>query len=216
MPAPVREPHRLAGVVIGELAPPSWLAAPPASDSAGFFALKGVLELLGTELGVGVSLDPRPEPFLHPGRAAAVEIGGEAAGWLGELHPLVARAWDLPGGVGFELDLAPLVAASGIGAEAYEDVTTHPAVLQDLAVTVPDEVSAERVRDAVRAGGGKLLERAEIFDLYHGSQLDPGTKSLALRLEFRAADRTLTDAEVAAQRERIKEALAEIGGSIRE
>ncbi len=87
--------------------------------------------------------------------------------------------------------------ASGLGAETYEDVTTHPAVLQDLAVTVADDVSAERVRDAIRAGGGSLLERAEIFDLYRGSQLEQGTKSLALRLEFRAPDRTLTDEEVA-------------------
>ena len=216
IPAPVREPHRLAGLVVGALRPPSWLSADANPDAAGFFSLKGVLELLAVEIGTTLGLTPHPEPFLHPGRAAAVGFGGAQAGWLGELHPLVSRAWDLPGAVAFELDLAPLAMASGIGAETYEDVTTHPAVLQDLAVTVADDVSAERVRDAIRAGGGSLLERAEIFDLYRGSQLEPGTKSLALRLEFRAPDRTLTDDEVAAQRERIKDALAEIGGSIRE
>jgi phenylalanyl-tRNA synthetase beta chain len=216
IPAPVREPHRLAGLVVGGLTPPSWLGPASDADAGGFFSLKGVFELLATELGTGLGLTPHPEPFLHPGRAAAVGFGGARAGWLGELHPLVARAWDLPGTVAFELDLAPLVAASGLGGERYEDVTTHPAVLQDLAVTVADDVSAERVRDAVRAGGGSLLERAEIFDVYHGEQLEAGSKSLALRLEFRAPDRTLTDEEVAEQRQRIKEALAEIGGSIRE
>ena len=100
--------------------------------------------------------------------------------------------------------------------EAYEDLQTHPAVLQDLAVTVADEVPAERVRAAVREGGGGLLAGAEVFDVYHGEQLEAGTKSLALRLEFRAPDRTLTDGEVAQRREAIRVALAEIGGSLRE
>ncbi|MDX6582340.1 MAG: phenylalanyl-tRNA synthetase beta chain [Solirubrobacterales bacterium] len=216
LPPPVREPHRLAGLVVGELTPPSWVGGAAPADAAGFYRLKGVIELLAAELGTGLALTPHPEPFLHPGRAAAAGFGGTRAGWLGELHPLVSRAWDLPSAVAFELDLAPLAAAAGIGNETYDDVTTHPAVLQDLAVTVADDVSAERVRDAVRAGGGSLLERAEIFDVYRGEQLEKGTKSLALRLEFRAPDRTLTDEAVAAQRERIKEALAEIGGAIRE
>jgi len=81
---------------------------------------------------------------------------------------------------------------------------------------VPDEIEAERVREAVRAGGGELLCGAEVFDLYRGEQLGEGRKSLALRLEFRAPDRTLTDAEVAELRERIKAELAGIGGSLRE
>ena len=101
----------------------------------------------------------------------------------------------------FELDLAPLLAVASAGSESYEDLTTHPAVLQDLAVTVADDVPAERVREAVRAGGGELLDGAEVFDVYRGEQLGEGSKSLALRLEFRAPDRTLTDAEVAELRE---------------
>ena len=81
---------------------------------------------------------------------------------------------------------------------------------------MPDEVPAAQVRDAVLAGGGELLRAAEVFDLYEGEQLGEGRKSLALRLEFRAADRTLTDEEVAALRESIAAALSEIGGSLRE
>ena len=75
---------------------------------------------------------------------------------------------------------------------------------------------AARVREAVLAGGGELLRSATVFDLYRGEQVGEGRKSLALRLEFRAADRTLTDAEVAERREAIKAALTEIGGSLRE
>jgi phenylalanyl-tRNA synthetase beta chain len=143
-------------------------------------------------------------------------VGEGDAGWIGELHPLVCREWDVEAAAGFEVDLGQLVDASRYGREAYEDVISYPAVHQDVAVVVDEEVSAERVRAAVLEGGGELLRSARIFDLYRGEQVGEGRKSLALRLEFRAADRTLTDAEVAERREAIKAALAEIGGSLRE
>jgi phenylalanyl-tRNA synthetase beta chain len=217
LPAPDHEPHRLAALAVGDLRPASWLSAGGSGDVGGFFALKGVIEGLAGALDVELELSPSSERFLHPGRAAAVELDGSAVGWLGELHPLVARRWDIERDpVAFELDLGPLVAAASAGSEGYEDLQTHPAVLQDLAVTVAEEVPAARVHAAVREGGGELLTGADVFDLYHGEQLESGTKSLALRLEFRAPDRTLTDAEVAERREAIKAALAEIGGTLRE
>jgi phenylalanyl-tRNA synthetase beta chain len=89
-------------------------------------------------------------------------------------------------------------------------------VHQDLAIVVGEDVPAATVREVVLAGGGELLRSATVFDLYRGEQVGAGRKSLALRLEFRAADRTLTDAEVAERREAIKAALTEIGGSLRE
>ncbi len=211
--APFAEPHRLGALAAGPLAPQSWRGAVEPAD---FFALKGVLEGLAARLGVALAFEPAAEPFLHPGRSAAVLVDGEEAGWLGELHPLVCRAWDLEEAVGFELDLAPLLGAATAGEESFEDVTTFPAVRQDLAVVVPTEVSAARVREAVLSGGGELLRSAAVFDLFEGEQLGEGRKSLALRLEFRAADRTLTDEDVAARREAIVAALAEIGGSPRE
>jgi len=220
LPAPDHEPHRLAGIVVGALRPPAWVDAAATGedrDAAGFFAVKGVLEAMAEQLGAAVALAPSSQPFLHPGRSAAIEIEGAAAGWLGELHPLVARDWDLERtAVAFELELAALVDASRAGAETYEDLQTYPAVLQDLAVIVADDVPAERVRAAVREGGGELLVGAEVFDLYRGEQLAEGHKSLALRLEFRAPDRTLTDAEVGERRGAIKAALAGIGGALRE
>jgi len=211
--APVAEPHRIAALASGPLAARSWRGGGGAFD---FFALKGALEALAGQLGAEVAFEPAAEPFLHPGRSAAVELGGVAAGWIGELHPLVCREWDLDAAVAFEVDTAPLLAAASAGEEGYEDVTTFPAVYQDLAVLVPAEVAATEVRAAVLAGGGELLRAADVFDLFEGDQLGEGRKSLALGLEFRAPDRTLTDEEVAGLREAIKAELEQIGGTLRE
>ncbi len=212
-PAPFAEPHRLGGLAAGPLVEKSWRGG---GEPADFFAVKAVLEALAGQLGVALSFEPAPEPFLHPGRAAAVSIAGVPVGWLGEVHPLVCREWDLEAAVGFEIATAALVEAATTGEEIYEDVTTFPAVHQDLAVVVPVAVGATAVHDAVLAGGGELLRSARVFDLYAGDQVGEGRVSLALRLEFRAADRTLTDDEVAALRERIKAELEQIGGSLRE
>jgi phenylalanyl-tRNA synthetase beta chain len=211
--APFAEPHRLAGLAVGPLVEKSWRGA---GEPADFFALKGVLEALAGQLGVELSFAAAPEPFLHPGRAAAVEILGAPVGWIGEVHPLVCREWDLEAAVGFEIATAALVGAATTGEESYEDVTTFPFVHQDLAVLVPVEVTATAVRDAVLEGGGQLLRSADVFDYFAGEQLGEGRKSLALRLQFRAADRTLTDEEVAGLREAIKAKLEQIGGALRE
>jgi phenylalanyl-tRNA synthetase beta chain len=210
---PAFEPQCIAALAVGPLTAPSWGSEPRPSD---FFAIKGVLEALGAQLGAEVELEADAQPFLHPGRSARVLVDGRDAGWLGEVHPLVCREWDIESGAAFQVALAELAAASAFGRERYEDVTTHPAVQQDLAIVVDDEVPAARVREAVLSGGGELLRSADVFDLYRGAQVGEGRKSLALRLEFRAPDRTLTDAEVADLREAISDALGEIGGSLRE
>jgi phenylalanyl-tRNA synthetase beta chain len=211
-PAPFAEPHRLGALAAGPLTPTGWRGG---GEPADFFVLKGVLEGLAERLGVALEFEPGAEPFLHPGRAARVLAGGREAGWIGELHPLVCREWDLDGAVAFEAGLAELLEAARAGEEIFEDVTTFPAVRQDLAVVVPAEAPAARVREAILAAGGELLRRAEVFDLYEGEQVGEGRKSLALRLEFRAPDRTLTDDEVAGLREAIASRLGEIGGSLR-
>jgi phenylalanyl-tRNA synthetase beta chain len=210
--APDREPHRIGALVVGSLAPASWRGEAGPAD---FFALKGVLEALAGQIGATLDFQPAEEPFLHPGRSAAVVVESSPAGWIGELHPLVARAWDVEAAAGFEVDLAALVAAASAGEETFEDVTSYPAVNQDIAAVVPTEVSAAQLREAVLAGGGELLHSAEVFDLYEGEQVGEGRKSLALRLEFRAPDRTLTDEEVTERRSVIEAELGKIGGSLR-
>jgi phenylalanyl-tRNA synthetase beta chain len=209
----VVEPHRLGALAVGPMRPKSWRGG---GEPADFFALKGVLEGLAARLGVELVFEAGEEPFLHSGRSASVSVEDTKIGWIGELHPAVCRAWDLDAATGFEVSLAPLVAGAVVGREDFVDITTFPAVLQDLAVVVPPEVPSARVRETVLAGGGELLRSAEVFDQYIGEQVGAGRKSLALRLEFRADDRTLTDEEVAELRSAIVAALKEIGGSIRD
>ena len=209
---PADEPEHLAALVT-QAAPGGWRTAPRAAD---FHALKGLLEAVLGVARVDWRAEPLPRPFLHPGRAADVLAGdGAELGWIGELHPLVTRAWELDGPVAaFEVDFG-VVAELAPAAAVYRDVTTFPGVLQDIAVVVPEEVPAADVEAAVRSGGGELLERLAIFDLYRGEQVGEGRKSLALRLEFRAPERTLTDEEVAERRAAIERELAEIGGKLR-
>jgi phenylalanyl-tRNA synthetase beta chain len=212
-PAPAFEPWRLGALAVGELRPAGWRDGAVAAD---FYSLKGMLEALAAQLGVTIEVVPGDEPFLQPGRCGRVLVGGEDAGWIGEIHPLVCRDWDIDAAAGFEIDLAPLVAASPSGEETYEDVISYPAVHQDIAVVVDEAVPAAGIRSAVLDAGGELLRSAEVFDLYRGEQVGEGRKSLALRLTFRAADRTLTDEEVAERRRAIEAAVQKIGGSIRE
>ena len=100
--------------------------------------------------------------------------------------------------------------------EKYRDLTSFPSLRQDIAVVVADDVPAQRVVDVVRAAGAPVLAGAEVFDVYRGAQLGEGRVSLALHLEFRAADRTLTDEDVAPVRERVVAALREqVAGELR-
>ncbi|MCW2501885.1 MAG: phenylalanyl-tRNA synthetase, beta subunit, partial [Actinomycetia bacterium] len=210
------EPYHVAALLIGDARPAGWRdPEPPGAD---FFAAKGALQGLLDTLRIPWAVEPagsQPEPFLHPGRAASILIDGQAAGWLGEIHPTVAAQWDLRDTVAaFELDLdaAPLPPTA-----LYEDVTSFPEVREDIAVIVPDHVSAAQLTATVLKAGAPLLARAEVFDVYRDPErIGEGNVSLALRLVYRARDRTLTDEEVAARRERIDAAIGrELDGRIR-
>jgi phenylalanyl-tRNA synthetase beta chain len=209
-------PHetRALGVVLtGRLHSPTW--GTPEPPTAGFHAAKGLLGAMLDAVRVRWTMAGAAEPFLHPGRAARVLAGAEGVGWIGELHPLVAREWDLGSVALFEIDLDRALTHADV-APQYIDLTSFPALRLDLSVTLPDDVPAAEVVAAVREAGGPLLADARIFDLYHGEQVGTARKSLALALVFRAADRTLTDEDVAPLRERIVAALRErLGGELR-
>lgn len=208
------EPHHLAAILSGPVRLATWREpAPPPAD---FFAAKSVLGGVLESIGVSWRVAAVAVPFLHPGRSAEILVEDQPAGWLGELHPSVVAGWDLTDTVaGFELNLdAVPVAPPAI----YSDLTSFPEVREDLAVIVGQEVSAAEVLETVRAAGSPLLASADVFDVYADAErVGDGNVSLAIRVVYRAADRTLVDAEVARQRQLIATALErELGGRVRD
>ncbi len=179
------------------------------------FAAKAYVEALLRTLRVDAAFASAPQPFLHPGRSAEVRVGDDVVGWVGDVHPLVAERWDLAPIAAFELDLDAVIAQAET-VPRYEDLTSFPELREDIAIVVDASVPAAAVLASVRAAGGKLLARAEVFDVYRGEQIAAGRTSLAIALTFRAKDRTLTDADVAPIREKIVARLAkDVGGELR-
>ena len=146
-----------------------------------------------------------------------MRIGGADAGQVGELHPLVRAAFDLPDApiAVMELDVDVLLATWG-GAETMTEISGQPAVYEDVAVVVDEGMPAAQVAEIIRQTGGKLLTDARLFDIYRGGQVAAGKKSLAYALTFQAPDRTLTDEETAKLRAKIVSRLErELGATLR-
>jgi phenylalanyl-tRNA synthetase beta chain len=224
---PADEHHALGVLLSGALARRSWRGQRQEAD---FFAAKALLEGLLERFGLRWSVDTGDAwPFLHPGRSATVRAspapgsalaGAEGVsepvrlGFLGELHPLVAGAWDLQRSAGFAIDLGKLAGLASPLTE-FTAFGPFPPLRQDLAVTLPDSIAAESVLERVRGAAGAVLEEARVFDVYSGEQVGEGRRSLALALSFRAIDRTLTDEDIEPVRTKIVAALGELGGELR-
>ena len=149
------ERNHIGALLTGAMRPPSWRESePPRAD---FFTVKAVLAALLDTLRVPWSVEPAREPFLHPGRSARVLIGGEPAGWIGEIHPAVARAWDLERRRRLRARPRRDRARGAATVPRYEDVTSFPAVLQDRAWWFAPDVAAADVLATVREAGGALL-----------------------------------------------------------
>lgn len=170
----------------------------------GFARAKGAVEAVYEALRVEPRFERAREAFLHPGKAART-----VDGWVGELHPtLLEGAWGA-----FELDLGTLFERA-LETPQYEDVVTFPAVKQDLAFVVDDDVAAaDLIEEAGRAAGPELRQM-RVFDVYRGEQVGAGKKSLAFRVAFQSAERTLLDEDAAELRGRIVDALAERFGAV--
>jgi phenylalanyl-tRNA synthetase beta chain len=169
----------------------------------GFFRAKGMLETLYGTLHVDLRPERAARPFLHPGKAAQA-----TAGWLGELHPgLLEGEWGV-----FEVDLGALFAEVP-DRLVYEDVITYPAVRQDLAFVVDEDVLAGELVDVARAAAGPELRELRVFDVYRGGQIPEGRKSIAFSVVFQSPERTLSDEDARAHREQIVAALAEQFGA---
>ena len=213
-----KERTKLAGVMAGAMHEAGWNQAATAFD---FFDGKGVLESLARELALPKvrfrALAPEDAPHLQPGRAAEMMAAGAVIGWVGEIHPLAARAFEATAPVvAFELDVAALVKAAR-PARPYVDVPTFPAVDIDQAFVVDEGVTHEKMCQVMTSAGGKLLEDVRLFDVYRDEErVGAGKKSMAYALTYRAADRTLTSEEVEKAHERlVKKVCGATGAEVR-
>ncbi|HEX6888146.1 MAG TPA: phenylalanine--tRNA ligase subunit beta [Candidatus Nanopelagicales bacterium] len=188
------QPRHAAGLLAGERARPGWWGAGRAAD---WSDAVGVVRDLADELGVPIEVTSADHAPWHPGRCAAISVGGAVIGHAGELHPRAVEVLGLPARtVAFELDLDALLAVVPATAPAPA-ISTMPVAKEDLALVVAADMPAEAVRRAILRGGGTLLESVRLFDTYAGAQVGQGRKSLAFALRLRAPDRTLSAAEVA-------------------
>lgn len=213
-----KEKERVAAVLAGAMGDPAWNNTPAAFD---FFDGKGIVESLLRELATPKvrfkALSAEEAPHLQPGRAAQVLSGGTVLGWVGEIHPLAADAFEAAAPVvAFELDLDALVKTSQPSRD-YVDVPLFPAVSMDIAFVVDEAVTNEKLTQVMRSAGGKLLSSIQLFDVYRDvDRLGAGKKSMAYALEYRATDKTLTTEEVNKQHERlIKKTCGATGAEVR-
>lgn len=213
-----KEKERVAAVLAGAMGDPAWNNTPAAFD---FFDGKGIIESLLHELATPKvrfkALSAEEAPHLQPGRAAQVLSGGTVLGWVGEIHPLAADAFEATAPVvAFELDLDALVKTSQ-PARDYVDVPLFPAATMDIALVVDEDVTNEKLMQVMRSAGGKLLSSIQLFDVYRDEErLGAGKKSMAYALEYRSPDKTLTAEEVNKQHERlIKKTCGATGAEVR-
>ena len=210
-----KEKQKLAYVLAGAMRDASWNAPAVPFD---FFDGKGVVESLARELAIAKlrfkALEADEAPHLQPGRAAQVLAAGQVLGWVGELHPLAVDAYEAEAPVvACELDLEALQRATR-PARDYVDVPEFPPVSMDLAFVVDEDVTNERLVQAITSAGGKLLADVRLFDVYRDDlRVGPGKKSMAYALTFRALDRTLTGEEVEKATEKLKKKVAGATGA---
>lgn len=183
-----------------------------------FFVMKGVVEEFLDKIGMHEKeeYDPKSgKPFLHPGRQADIIYKGTVIGYLGEVHPAVADTY----GIGERAYVAvleiPAILEFATFDRKYEGIAKFPAVSRDISMVVPKDVLAGEIERVLVQRGGKILESYNLFDIYEGSQIKDGFKSLAYSITFRAKDKTLEENEITAAMKKILNGLESLGIELR-
>jgi phenylalanyl-tRNA synthetase beta chain len=207
------EPRRLTIALTGPRAPHNWQGADLAPMD--FFDLKGVVEALTDSLHLSaVAYEAAQHPTFLPGRTARLTVGEKFIGWLGELHPLVRKAFDVDQPIlAADLDLEQLLTLTN-ERHPVRGVPEYPPVKEDLAVIVDEAIPAAKVQSVIQAAGGNLLAELTLFDVYRGPQIGAGKKSLAYGLTYLAPDKTLTAPDSAKLRAKIVKKLQDELGAV--
>ena len=210
-----QERLRLTAVICGRRAPEGWAQG---NETVDFFDLKGVLEALLERFRIDrISWDSSlSEPFLHPGKSCTLTSGKAALGTIGEVHPEVLENFDIECPVYLlDLDLQAFFAEVGLR-RSFRSPSRFPDVYRDTALLLDEEVSARQVFDLLGRVKAKEVEDVVLFDLYRGKGIPAGKKSLAIRIRYRSAEKTLTDEEISVLHGRIIEMLCKsLGAEIR-
>ena len=183
-----------------------------------FYTLKGVVEEFLDKTGIPKprTYDPEAEkPFLHPGRQALIRCEERDLGYLGEVHPEVLERYELGERAYIAVLDMPEILALATYDRKYKGLARYPAITRDLSLVVPREVLAGQIEAVFRDHGGPHLESYSLFDLYEGSQIQAGYKSLAYSLVFRSGERTLEEGEIGGPMEKILKALETMGIELR-
>ncbi len=183
-----------------------------------FYTMKGVIEEFFSKAGLSGKeiYDPHAgKPFLHPGRQANVIYDGEVVGYLGEVHPQVADNYSIKERVYVAVIDMPKIVELATFDRKYEGIARFPAVSRDISMVMPKDILVGEVEKVFDTKGGSYLEHYELFDIYEGSQIKAGFKSVAYSLTFRAKDKTLEEADYMPAMERILKALEGMGIELR-
>ena len=206
--------------VAGQVLPeePKMLVLGTYGGNANFFSLKGELEAVFAALRTRKAsyTAVSDNPSYHPGRCAKVTIDGVEVGFLGQIHPLVAKNYGLDCEVYCaEISFTKLLDLL-LPDVTYTPLPKYPSVTRDLAIVCDEALTVAQAEEVITAAGGKLLRSVRLFDIYRGANIGEGKKSLAFALELRADDRTLTDADSEAVMAKVLQALGEkCGASLR-
>jgi len=183
-----------------------------------FFTMKGVVEEFFERVGMKSKPVYDPESgktFLHPGRQANIIYNGVTVGYLGEVHPDVADSYDIGERTYIAVIDLPEITKLASFEVKYEGIAKFPAVSRDISMVMPKAVLVGDVEKIIEKRGGKLLEKYNLFDIYEGSQIKEGYKSVAYSISFRAKDRTLEDKDIQPVMEKILKDLADKGIELR-
>ena len=183
-----------------------------------FYTMKGVIEEFLESIGMNGKKEYDPnagKKFLHPGRQANISYGGKVIGYLGEVHPEVLDNYDIGTKAYVAVLDMPEIIPFATFDRKYEGIAKYPAVTRDISMVVPREILVGQIEAVIAQRGGKILESYSLFDIYEGSQIQAGFKSVAYTLTFRAKDRTLEDADVSAAMKKILNRLQGLGIELR-
>lgn len=183
-----------------------------------FFDIKGAVEEILSRVGLlsSVTYDTKKKkPFLHPGRSADIKLLDKTIGYFGEVHPIVLKNYKIGTRVYIAVLDLPYIYENACFNIKYSKITNFPSASRDISLIVPKDILAVDIEKVFKENGGDYLEKYELFDLYEGSQIKSGYKSMAYSITFRAKDKNLEENDINLPMEKILDKLSLLGIELR-